>query len=58
MLAGAVLHDFEPTMITTLPMQPQVQAVRFDSNDYLVEDGPQDPFAGLGGSRGVVPQPR
>ena len=58
MLTCAVFHDFEACVIAALPVQHQVQAVRFDRDDNLVEHGPQDPLAGLGGSSGVVPQPR
>ena len=40
MVAGAIFHNFEPGVIAALPVQKQVQAVRPDRDDDLVEHGP------------------
>src|SRR5260221_5719086 len=56
MLAGATLHDLERRMIASLPMEHKPQAAGFDGDDDLLDDGPQDPLAGLGGGGGMLPQ--
>ena len=55
-LARSVLQHFKPRVISTLPVQHEVQPTGLDCDDDLLQHGAHNPLARLDGSSCIVPE--